>query len=131
MRKQNKKVYYAHSLQIYNTKREKRELRFLKRKFNEVCNPNTDIIWDNRTKMQLYLKTVRNSDVIVVSEYMNHAGKGVYEEIKTALRNNILVLCLRKRFFKYKLQQVKDVESANELDWKITHGKVILLEVNT
>ena len=126
MRKQNKKVYYAHSLQIYNTKREKRELRFLKRKFSETCNPNTDITWDNGTKMQPYFEAVKNSDIVVVSEYMNQIGKGVYEEINTALIHKILVLCLKKKFLRYRLQQVKDVEMANELDWRITYGKVIL-----
>ena len=126
MRKQNKKVYYAHSLQIYNTKREKRELRFLKRKFSEICNPNTDIAWDNRTKMKPYFEVVRNSDTVIVSEYMNHIGKGVYEEIKKALNHKILVLRLKKKFFRNSLEQVKNVEYINENDWKITYGKVIL-----
>lgn len=131
MIKQNKKVYYAHSLKIYNTKREKREFRFLKRKFSEVWNPNMDIKWDNKSKMKPYLEAVKNSDIVVVSEYMKHIGKGVYEEIKTALNHVILVLCLKKKFLRYRLLEVKDVELTDELDWKITYGKVILLENNT
>ena len=126
MRKQNKKVYYAHSLQIYNTKREKRELRVLKKKFSEVCNPNTDITWDNKTKMEPYFEAVRNSDIVVVSEYMSHVGKGVYEEIKTALNHKILVLHLKKKFFRYRLHHVKDIKIIKRKDWRINYGKIII-----
>lgn len=121
-----KKLYYAHSMLIYNTKREKKELRFLRKNFSSVCNPKTDITWDNTIKMEAYFKVVKNSDIVVVSEYKNHIGKGVYDEIKTAINSNILVLCLRKKLFKCRLQQVKGVELVNEQDWKITYGKIIL-----
>ena len=123
-----KKVYYAHSICIYNTKREKKELRFLRKQFSSVCNPNTDITWDNTTKMEPYFKAVKNSDIVVVSEYSYHIGKGVYDEIKIAINSNILVLCLKRKLFKYRLQQVKGVKLVNEQDWKITYGKVILYD---
>ncbi len=126
MRQHNKKIYYAHSLQVYNTKREKRELRFLKKKFDEVCNPNTEIIWDNATKMKPYFEAVKKSDIVVVSEYMSHIGKGVYEEIKTAFIHKILVLCLRRKFFRFHFQYVKDIKIENENDWQISYGKIIL-----
>ena len=123
-----KKVYFAHSIHIYNTKREKKELRFLRKQFSSVCNPNTDITWDNTTKMEPYFKAVKNSDIVVVSEYRYHIGKGVYDEIKIAINSNILVLCLKRKLFKYRLQQVKSVKLVNEQDWKITYGKVILYD---
>lgn len=119
-------VYYAHSILIYNTKREKKELRFLRKKFSSIFNPNTDIIWDDTTKMEPYFRAVKNSDILVVSELKNHIGKGVFDEIKTALNSNILVLCLRRKFFKYSLRKVKDVELLNEEDWKTYYGKVKL-----
>lgn len=125
MQKQ-KRVYYAHSMQIYNTRREKKELKFLKKHFESICNPNTDIKWDNNKKMEPYFEAVKNSDIVVVSEYMNHIGKGMYEEIKIALKNNILVLCLKKRFCNYRLQQVKDVKVKNIDDWKVKYGKIVL-----
>ncbi len=123
-----KKVYYAHSKCIYNTKREKKELRFLRKKFSSVYNPNTAIKWDNTTKMEPYFKAVKNSDIVVVSEYRYHVGKGVYDEIKIAINSNILVLCLKRKLLKYRLQQVKSVKLVNEQDWKITYGKVILYD---
>ena len=95
------KVYYSHSLLIYNTKREKKELQFLRKKFSFVFNPNTDIIWDKTKKMEPYFRAVKNSDLIVVSEFKSHIGKGVYDEIRIALNNNILVLCLRRKFFTF------------------------------
>jgi len=119
-------IYYAHSILIYNTKREKKELRFLRKKFSSIFNPNTDIIWDDTTKMEPYFRAVKNSDILVVSELKNHIGKGVFDEIKTALNSNILVLCLRRKFFKYSLRKVKDVELLNEEDWKTYYGKVKL-----
>ncbi len=119
-------VYYAHSILIYNTKREKKELRFLRKKFSSIFNPNTDIIWDDTTKMEPYFRAVKNSDILVVSELKNHIGKGVFDEIKTALNSNILVLCLRRKFFKYSLRKVKDVELLNEENWKTYYGKVKL-----
>ena len=120
------KVYYAHSKLIYNTKREKKELRFLRKKFSSVFNPNTNLIWDDTTKMEPYFRAVKNSDILVVSEHKNHIGKGVYDEIKTALNSNILVLCLKRKFFIFRLKKVKDVELVNEGHWKIYYGKVNL-----
>ena len=121
-----KKVYYAHSKLIYNTKREKKELQFLRNKFTSVCNPNTDITWDNTTKMEPFFKAVKNSDIIIISEYKKHIGKGVYDEIKLAINSHISVLCLRKKLFKYRLHQVASVELVDEKNWKIKYGKVIL-----
>lgn len=120
-------VYYAHSILIYNTKREKKELKFLRKKFSSILNPNTDIKWDDTTKMEPYFRAVKNSDIVVVSEHKNHIGKGVYDEIKTALNRNILVICLRRKFFIYRLRKVKDIELVNEEDWRIYYGKVKML----
>ena len=57
---------------------------------------------------------------------MNHIGKGVFEEVKTALHESIIVFCLRKRLFRYRIQQVKDIKLISERDWRIKYGKVIL-----
>ena len=122
-----KKVYYAHSKLIYNTKREKKELEFLRKKFSSVFNPNIKISWDNNTKMEPYFKAVKNSDIVVASEYKKHIGKGVFDEITTAINNNITVLCLRRKLFKYQLYKIANVEIVNDQDWKKKYGKIVLL----
>ncbi len=120
------KVYYSHSVLIYNTKREKKELRFLEKKFSSIINPNTDIRWDETTKMEPYFRAVKNSDLVVVSEFKNHIGKGVYDEIRIALNNKIPVLCLRRKYFEFFLSIVKDLELVNKEDWSIYYGKLRL-----
>ena len=122
-----KKIYYAHSMYIYNTRREKKELEFLRNEFQSVCNPNKDITWDNNTKMEPYFEAVKNSDIVVASEYKKHIGKGVFDEIMTAINNNITVLCLRRKLFKYQLYKIANVEIVNDQDWKKKYGKIILL----
>ena len=77
-------------------------------------------------KMEPYFRAVKNSDLIVVSEFKNHIGKGVYDEIRKALNNNILVLCLRRKIFTFFLCEVKDLELVNNDDWKINYGKLKL-----
>ena len=124
MKKSNKKVYYAHSLLIYNTLREKRELKFLKRKYNNICNPNGEIKWYG--SIIPYLNKVKESNIVIFSEYKNFIGKGVYLEIKTALENNIQVLCLRKKLLQYKLFTIKKIKLFNQFDWKIEYGIIFL-----
>ena len=124
MEKKQKQVYYAHSMLIYDTRREKKELKFLKKHYKFVCNPNTDIKWDDAMEMEPYFKAIKSCDLLICSEYKNHIGKGVYDEIRTALNNNIIVLCLKKKLFRYRLHNIKDLILKNENDWKIKYGKI-------
>jgi len=121
----NKQVYYAHSLKIYNTKREKKELRYLKKKFFKIFNPKTELQWDLITKMQPYFEAVQGSCSIIVSEYKKYIGRGVFDEIKIALKNKIPAYCLKRKFFRFKLIKIKDVKYIG-IDWKIYYGKLIL-----
>lgn len=121
----NKQVYYAHSLKIYNTRREKNELRYLKRKFFKIFNPKTELQWDSMTKMQPYFEAVQGSTLIIASEYKKYIGKGVFDEIKIALKNKIPAFCLKKKFFKFKLIRIKDIKYIG-IDWKKYYGKIIL-----
>ena len=125
MTEPDKQIYYAHSLKIYNTKREKKELRFLEKKFNNIFNPKTELKWDTLTKMEPYLKEVQNSNLIVASEYKKYIGRGVFDEIKTALENQIPTFCLKRRLFKFKLVKIKNIKYIG-IDWKIYYGKIVL-----
>lgn len=121
----NKQVYYAHSLKIYNTKREKKKLRYLKKKNFKIFNPKTELQWDSMTKMQPYFEAVQSSCLIIASEYKKYIGRGVFDEIKIALYNKIPVYCLKRKFFKFKLIKIKDIKYIG-IDWKNHYGKLIL-----
>lgn len=120
-------VYYAHSMKIYNTKREFNELKYLSRYFiiKNILNPNGKIRWNPETKMDPYFEVVRNSKLIIVSEYKKHVGRGVFDEINTVLNNKIPVYCLRKELFGFKLKKIKSTKKVGS-DWKIYYGKLIL-----
>jgi hypothetical protein len=105
----NRRVYYAYSLQIYGTLREARERKFLREKFNNLICPNQDI-GEFPGKMGFCLKMVRWSDLVVVSEYEGHIGMGVYCEIKEA----------------FELYTVKGVKIVDKNDIKVKYAKVIL-----
>jgi hypothetical protein len=117
-------VYYAHSMKIYGSDREKKEIAYIKKKFKSVVNPAVDLIWQG--SMELYFKAVKESDIVICSEYEKHIGKGVFDEIFTALLLEKKVFCIRKLGRGYKLLEVSRVEVVDKDDWSVYFGKVIL-----
>ncbi len=113
------RVYYAHSMQIYNTEREKNELQIINTMFDKTICPNNDIGKTDRG-MRVYLKIVEWADLIIVSEYCGYVGCGVYYEIKTAIEHNILVKCLRKN----KLYDIEGLSIYDSNDLKIKYAKL-------
>ena len=67
--------------------------------------------------MSLFLKSVRESDLLVFSTNKNIVGKGVYQEVKTALHYHIPVFVLEKRNNIYAFYHLKSIEIVNERDW--------------
>ncbi len=86
--------YYAHSMKIYDTNRERNELKVLNGFFNNVICPNNDI-GNAQRRMRAYIKIVGWADIVIVSEYKKHIGSGAYSEVMHALSKNIPVMCLR------------------------------------
>lgn len=117
-----KKVYYAHSMKIYGTPREINEFNYLKMRFRNIINPSIDIVPSRG--MERYLKAVDKCSIIVCSEYQGHIGKGVFEEIRQAIKKRKKVLCLRKKLGVYKLLKVKRIEISDPSDWFVSYGKV-------
>ena len=131
MNRKNKKllnIYYAHSMQIYNTEREYEELAFLKKTFGKVINPKTDILWDDTKGMQPYFDAVIETDATVFSEFQEHIGRGVYGELRTAISHFKYIYCLRKHDDEYKLSLLDKLELVDINDWKIRYGKVSVIE---
>ena len=63
------KIYYAHSKKIYDTKVEKKQLKYLKNRFKEynVICPNNDI--GELGSIQPYLDVVSQCEMLICSEY--------------------------------------------------------------
>lgn len=81
-------IYYAHSMQLYNTKREKEELERLKQYFYNglIYNPNRPNIQYSKNPMAECLKIVADSSVskLAFSHNNGHIPSGVYAEIRCA-----------------------------------------------
>jgi len=67
--------------------------------------------------MRLYLKAVRESDLLIFSTDNNLVGKGVYQEVKTALKFKIPLFVLEKRNTTYFFSELNSIEIVNERDW--------------
>jgi hypothetical protein len=114
-----KSIYYAHSLRIYNTEQEQLELKQVasllpKRK---ILNPNGAIA----SIFEAY-KLIDKSSGVVATEYQNHIGKGVYDEICYALSKKKLVAILRDgRLFRvYSRHQIEVLD----IDWQVYYARV-------
>lgn len=119
------RVYYGHSMKMYNTNAERDALRFLRESFPNVICPNNDI-GDSNRGMHVYLKIVAWSDLVVVSDYQSHIGRGVYDEVSLALKLKKPVYCLRKVKDTYKFYRITDLVVVDEKDWSVKYGKVVV-----
>lgn len=114
----SKHTYYAHSMQIYGTDREKLERGILERMGFRILCPNNDLsLGDDMNK---YLQIVARCKRVVCSEYSGFIGKGVYLELKWALRHNIPCYVLREDT----IYRVIEVKVFNDQDWKTTYGHI-------
>ena len=113
-------IYYAHSMEIYNTKIEKKEFNAIYDKFqNEniyIINP---AIWiaqnmNGHDAMQQCFKFIDISDCIVFTTLEDGIiGKGVYEEISYALKNNIIT-----RFLNIDFKKIDIIYNKTSSTWK-------------
>ena len=115
-----KKIYYAHSMQIYNTEQEKKELKYLNilSKHN-VIDPNDKTFPENKGILP-FLKAINKCDILVCSEFNNYIGFGVYQEILFALGKGMPCFVIRKK----KLKKIKYVDIHDKYDWKIYFAKI-------
>ena len=120
---ENKPAYYSHSMRIYNTEREAEELDTIEELYGDVINPNGDITW--RGSMEPYFKAVRRSCILIFSQYKGYIGRGVFDEIQTALRNNIPVRCLKLWENGSYIMEIHSIEVNDPGDWAVKYGNVI------
>lgn len=115
------RIYYAHSMRIYGTEQERKELRFLRwRKFYRVINPNGRL--SRESWKQQALAFIESSDALVFSEYHGFIGKGVYTEIDFAFQLQKGVYLLRDRTL-YPIEK-ENVSIYNKDDWKVQYAHI-------
>jgi len=113
-------LYYAHSKKTYGTRKEKKELRLIQKQFPDyrIINPSTLIFisQDESGIMEECKSIARQAAVVVASEYDNHIGRGVFEELLETKRKKYL---LRKKNFieNFKIKIV-DID-----DWAVRYAK--------
>lgn len=88
------KIYYAHSMQIYKSKQERKEIKIIKKIFPkaEIVNPaKYEKKWKNlpgKEVMTKCLNLISNSDMVIFSaieqDNRDFVGRGVYVEVKFA-----------------------------------------------
>ncbi len=122
-------IYYAHSMKIYSTKHEKRELKIIKKTFPEaeIINPaKYEKKWKDVSRneiMKRCLDLLSKSDIVIFSamEYNNEyfVGKGAYIEVKFAEELGKEVYFLRDY-----LENLFFLDLYDEDDWLSKFGKV-------
>ena len=97
-----KKVYYAHSLHLYNTPQEKRDVELLENLGYEVLNPNSEEVAsgfqefrktvDEFKYMQYFEDLVKKCDVVAFRRHVDmKIPAGVMKEVDCAIIHNIPV----------------------------------------
>lgn len=120
------RIYFAHSKLSYGSSKEKEELQFLRKTFikSTIIDPNSDV--GELRNFNEYLKIVDSCSQVVVSEYKECVGRGVFSEIARGFANGTPISVLRKQANKYILFQVIGIEIVNQIDWKRMFGNLIV-----
>lgn len=122
------KIYYAHHIWKYNTKIEEYEIELIKRYFPNkvILNPNGGLGYtENQFKLGLIteseildicMKAVKESNILIFSSMNGVIGKGVWEEIKTAESNGIPIYYLHNNaLLEYKNCKISLISESNRL----------------
>lgn len=119
------KVYYAHSMRIYNTEREAEELEYLHKTYGEenVINP-ANLRYGN--DMPAYFREISECDKVISSTYLGYIGRGVYTEIEHAQDEPLPVTVLRgSKKHGFREVNVEGVETFDRNDWSVAYGVLI------
>ena len=99
-----KSIYYAHSMNIYDTPQEKRDIKILEDLGFKVINPNTkeisngfkdwNIRYPNREDyMDYFNNMVKECDTLAFRSFVDGTiPSGIVSEIQTALKSNMPVI---------------------------------------
>ena len=78
------RVYYAHAICLYDTEREKKEVKVIRERFNdpEIINP---VNYPNNSSMEFYFRLVDKCQIVVFSCLLEKITSGVGKEVNYAL----------------------------------------------
>ena len=113
-----KKIYCAHHMNKYNTNEEIKEINLIEEKFKDylIINPNGWICQENSNQaiMNQCYHFVKMSDITVFSSYNGIVGRGVYEEVTVALKNNKEAYYIfENNFYKINSKEFEKVKKFN------------------
>ena len=112
-------IYYAHSMLTYGSKKEKKELKRIKRLFPKCCIINPAKLafqsFSGLGIMMECLEYVKKSDAVVATEFKGYIGKGVFTELNEATKKYLL----RDKHL------ITDfvIRIADRNDWRIRYAK--------
>ena len=117
-------VYYAHSMLIYNTEKEREEIDLIRNYDTTIINPNGWIYNSGNEKdiMEQCFVFIKQTDMTIFSTLKDGViGKGVYSEIEKALYYDKPVFYLRqngdmKRFLEKDFDKIELVNEGK--DWR-------------
>ena len=119
-------LYYAHSIKKYDTAKEKSELATIRKIFPKaiIYNPNNSRIKNSSSPMEECYRIIKRKSTVgvIFSTYLNHIGRGVYEEIQLALRLNKFIGMIKNIKiipFTKMVCQIKD-----ETDWAVRYAVI-------
>lgn len=109
-------VYYAHSMAIYNTRQEQRDILLLESLGFEVVNPNTpEHSAKAKGKMEYYCELATQCDVIAFRALPDGSiGSGVAKEIEDAMAADCMVIELPSCISRRKLNIEQTIEHLRE-----------------
>lgn len=123
------KIYYAHSMNIYGKKHEKKELKIIRKIYQraEIINPaKYEKKWKDSSGKEIMKKCLdllSKSDIVIFSAIEHDdghfVGRGVYIEVKFAEELGKEVYFLREH-----LDNIFLLEMYDENDWNAKFGKV-------
>ena len=116
-----KLLYYAHSKRTYGTRKEKKELKLLRKQFPgyEIINPRNLVFlnYNENEIMKECRSIVRQAAVVVASEYAGHIGRGVFEELLEKTKAKKYLLRDKKFIENFRVQMV-DAD-----DWTVRYAR--------
>lgn len=115
------KIYYAHSKKIYYSKREKKELAIIRRRYPSAKIINPAGLFRQEVDWRIFMAyDLPEMDLVIFSDFNGYIGKGVFEEILTAIENGIPVLYLNEQG---RVTAMFSIGEPNPEDW-VLHCRV-------
>ena len=107
--------YYSHNVKIHNTEKEKRELQFIKQRFDGfIINPYSDFKNSNPFEMNVNFRAIEKMNFLIVSSLNGTISRSSFYEVKQALEMGIPVYEIQAVARTYKIKKVVKLRVISE-----------------